>query len=45
MIKPGVTFGELIPAVAKEGLRLNMPLAPRATKSVVGSMLSREPRP
>ena len=43
MIEPGVTFGELIPAVAKEGLRLNMPLAPRATKSVVGSMLSREP--
>ena len=42
MIEPGVTFGELIPMVAKEGLRLNMPLAPRATKSVVGSMLSRE---
>ena len=43
MVEPGVTFGELIPAVAKEGLRLNMPLQPRATKSVVGSMLSREP--
>ncbi len=43
MIEPGVTFGELIPAVAEHGLRLNMPLAPRATKSVVGSMLSREP--
>ena len=43
MIEPGVTFGELIPAVAKHGLRLNMPLRPRATKSVVGSMLSREP--
>jgi FAD/FMN-containing dehydrogenase len=43
MIEPGVTFGELIPAVAREGLRLNMPLQPRATKSVVGSMLSREP--
>jgi FAD/FMN-containing dehydrogenase len=43
MIEPGVTFGELIPLVAKEGLRLNMPLQPRATKSVVGSMLSREP--
>jgi FAD/FMN-containing dehydrogenase len=43
MIEPGVTFGELIPAVAEKGLRLNMPLAPRATKSVVGSMLSREP--
>jgi FAD/FMN-containing dehydrogenase len=43
MIEPGVTFTELIPAVAKQGLRLNMPLQPRATKSVVGSMLSREP--
>lgn len=43
MVEPGVTFGELIPAVAKQGLRLNMPLQPRATKSVVGSMLSREP--
>ncbi len=43
MIEPGVTFGELIPAVAEHGLRLNMPLQPRATKSVVGSMLSREP--
>ena len=43
MIEPGVTFGELIPAVAKHGLRLNIPLQPRATKSVVGSMLSREP--
>jgi FAD/FMN-containing dehydrogenase len=41
--EPGVTFGELIPAVAKEGLRLNVPLRPRATKSVIGSMLSREP--
>jgi len=43
MIEPGVTFSELIPAAAKEGLRLNMPLMPRRTKSVVGSMLEREP--
>ena len=43
VVEPGVTFGELIPVVAKAGLRLNMPLQPRATKSVVGSMLSREP--
>jgi len=43
VIEPGVTFGELIPAAAKKGLRLNMPLRPRGTKSVVGSMLSREP--
>jgi len=43
MFEPGVTYGELIPAVAKEGLRLNMPLMPRKSKSVVGSMLEREP--
>lgn len=43
MVEPGVTFGELIPAVNQEGLRLNMPLAPRAGKSVIGSMLEREP--
>ena len=43
MCEPGVTFGELIPAVTRAGLRLNMPLMPRKTKSVVGSMLEREP--
>ena len=43
MVEPGVTFGELIPKVKKEGLRLNMPLLPRRSKSVIGSMLEREP--
>jgi hypothetical protein len=43
MVEPGVTFGELIPAVKKAGLRLNLPLLPRASKSVVGSLLEREP--
>ncbi len=43
MVEPGVTFAELIPAVAKEGIRLNMPLLPRQTKTVVGSLLEREP--
>ena len=43
MVEPGVTFGELIPAAAKQGIRLNLPLAPRASKSVVGSLLDREP--
>ena len=38
-----MTFGELIPAAEKEGIRLNLPLLPRATKSVVGSLLEREP--
>jgi FAD/FMN-containing dehydrogenase len=43
MFEPGVTFGELITAVAKEGMRLNIPLAPRRSKSVLGSLLEREP--
>ena len=43
MVETGVTFGELIPAVEKEGIRLNMPLMPKKNKSVVGSMLEREP--
>jgi FAD/FMN-containing dehydrogenase len=43
MCEPGVTFGELIPEVRREGLRLNMPLLPRKSKSVVGSILEREP--
>ena len=41
--EPGVTYGELIPALAKEGLRVIMPLSPRKTKSVVGALLEREP--
>jgi FAD/FMN-containing dehydrogenase len=43
MVEAGVTFAELIPAVGKEGLRLNMPLLPKKTKSVIGSILEREP--
>ena len=43
MVEPGVTFGELIPAAAREGIRLNMPLLPRESKTVVGSLLEREP--
>jgi FAD/FMN-containing dehydrogenase len=43
MFEPGVTFGELIPAVAEKGIRLNMPLLPRRSKSVIGSLLEREP--
>jgi len=43
MCEPGVTFDELISAVEKEGLRLNMPLLPRKSKSVIGSLLEREP--
>ncbi len=43
MVEPGVTFGELIPACEKAGIRLNMPLMPKKTKTVVGSLLEREP--
>jgi FAD/FMN-containing dehydrogenase len=43
MVEPGVTFGELIAAAKKEGIRLNMPLLPRKTKTVIGSLLEREP--
>lgn len=43
MCEPGVTFGELIPEVRKKGLRLNMPFLPRHSKSVVASILEREP--
>ncbi len=43
MIEPGVTFSELFPRLAQVGLRLNTPLLPRSSKSVIGSMLEREP--
>lgn len=43
IVEPGVTFGELVPELAKHGLRLNMPLLPRASKSVVTNYLEREP--
>jgi hypothetical protein len=43
LFEPGVTYGELIPEVAKSGLRFSMPLLPRQSKSVIGSMLEREP--
>jgi FAD/FMN-containing dehydrogenase len=43
IVEPGVTFGELIPALEKERLRPHMPLLPRPTKSVIGSYLEKEP--
>ncbi len=43
MIEPGVTFGRLKAEVEKHHMRLMLPLAPRRTKSVVGSYLEREP--
>jgi FAD/FMN-containing dehydrogenase len=43
MVEPGVTFDELQAELAKAGLCAYLPLAPRHTKSVVGSVLEREP--
>jgi hypothetical protein len=42
-VEPGVTFGELIPQLKEQGLKLIAPLLPRANKSVVASRLEREP--
>ena len=43
IIEPGVTYSQLQPELAKAGLRLSTPLLPRANKSVVASLLEREP--
>jgi FAD/FMN-containing dehydrogenase len=43
IIEPGVTYCQLQPALAAEGLRLTPPLLPRVNKSVVTSLLEREP--
>jgi hypothetical protein len=43
MIEPGVTYSQLQPELAKEGLRLPPPLLPRANKSVIASLLERQP--
>ena len=42
-IEPGVTFGDLVPELRKHNLKLNAPFLPRASKSVVTSLLEREP--
>lgn len=43
MVEPGVTFGELQVELEKAGLEAYTPLCPRSAKSVVASMLEREP--
>jgi FAD/FMN-containing dehydrogenase len=43
VIEPGVTYGQLQPELAKEGMRVTPPLYPRANKSVIGSLLERQP--
>jgi FAD/FMN-containing dehydrogenase len=43
IIEPGVTYAQLQPALAKEDLVLSTPLLPRRSKSVIASLLEREP--
>jgi FAD/FMN-containing dehydrogenase len=44
VIEPGVTYSELMPALASKGLKLSNPLLPRSNKSVMTSLIEREPR-
>jgi FAD/FMN-containing dehydrogenase len=43
VIEPGVTYAELDAALAELGLRIARPLSPRPNKSVVASLLERQP--
>ena len=43
IVEPGVTYTQLQPELAKVGLRISSSLAPRANKSVIASLLEREP--
>ena len=43
VIEPGVTYAQLQPELAKQGMRVTPPLYPRANKSVVASLLERQP--
>ncbi len=43
IVQPGVTFGDLQDELAKAGMSAYLPLAPRRTKSVLASVLEREP--
>jgi FAD/FMN-containing dehydrogenase len=43
VVEPGVTYAELQPALAAEGMRVTPPLFPRAGKSVVASLSERQP--
>ena len=43
VVEPGVTYAELEPALAEQGLRISRPLLPRPNKSVIASLLERQP--
>ena len=42
-VEPGVTYGELLAALAEHGMTLPTPLSPRAGKSVLAAVMDREP--
>ncbi len=44
IVEPGVTYSQLQPELAREGMRLTSTLLPRKNKSVIASLLEREPR-
>lgn len=44
MVEPGVSYADLVPTLAEQGLRFTLPLLPRANKSVLTSCLEREAR-
>jgi len=43
VVEPGVTYAALQPALAEHGMRVTPPLLPRANKSVLASLLERQP--
>jgi FAD/FMN-containing dehydrogenase len=43
VIEPGVTYPQLQAVLAEQGMRVTPPLLPRANKSVVASLLERQP--
>jgi FAD/FMN-containing dehydrogenase len=43
LIEPGVTYGELLQALQPHGMTISMPLSPRSGKSVIASVMDREP--
>lgn len=43
LIEPGVTYGELLGALHPLGMTAPMPLSPRSGKSVIASVMDREP--
>jgi len=42
-VEPGVTYAELLPALAAHGMTLPVPLSPREGKSVLAAVMDREP--